>query len=102
MAFTFNAAAGDQEKYSAESVIAEQDNASSLDATRAAEADAANVQTANQIGYAQVLGLYEARTDTEPLADRRARESGETFSDADFARAEGYTGEATAPQTSRT
>ena len=57
-----------------------------------ARADAANVREVEFIEYAAALSNYEARDDVEPLADRRAREAGDQFTDTDFVRAEGYTG----------
>ena len=90
-AFEFDATAS-QEEYSAESVVAELDRDSALEAERKADADAAGVSEARFQGYAQVLGVYEARTDVESLADRRARHYGDTFAEQDFARAEGYKG----------
>jgi hypothetical protein len=35
---------------------------------------------------------YESRDDIETLANRRAREAGDQFSDTNFTRAEGYDG----------
>lgn len=61
------------------------------DAAKAA-ADAANVRKPEFIEYAAALANYEARDDVEPLAQRRAREAGDQFTDTDFVRAEGYTG----------
>lgn len=75
----------------AEDVVAEypQDTVSADAATRA---DAANVRRPEYINYDAALANYEARSDVETLAHRRAREAGDQFSDADFVRAEGYDG----------
>lgn len=55
-------------------------------------ADTANVRSVEFIDYAEALTNYEARDDVESLADRRAREAGDQFSDTNFVRAEGYDG----------
>lgn len=65
----------------------------SVNEDAAARADAANVRHVSFIDYAEGLTNYEARSDTESLAHRRAREAGTTFAATDFARAEGYEGE---------
>lgn len=49
--------------------------------------------------YESALGKYEARSDVEPLEARRARESGTSFSDADFVRAAQREGEGRDPGT---
>lgn len=49
-----------------------------------------NVSAAAYANYATALGNHEARADIESLADRRAREYGDSFADADFMRAEVY------------
>lgn len=58
-----------------------------------ARADAANVKHVSFIDYAAGLTNYEARSDTESLAHRRAREAATTFAATDFARGEDYEGE---------
>jgi hypothetical protein len=58
-----------------------------------ARADAANVKHVSFIDYAEGLTNYEARSDTESLAHRRAREAATTFAATDFARGENYEGE---------
>lgn len=72
MAFTFNEDYK-QDTFTADAVIAEADNQSKLEEQRAAEATAAGVQDARFIGYAEVLEVYNKRSDTETLANRRAR-----------------------------
>lgn len=91
MAFTFDDTYS-QEKHSAKTVVDGLNRESELDAQRATEADTANVQSARFIGYADVLSVYEARSDTEHLADRRARHYAATAAEQDFARAEDYDG----------
>jgi hypothetical protein len=75
----------------AEDVVAEypQDTVS---AAAAEAADSANVRRPEYINYDAALANYEARSDVETLAHRRAREAGDQFSDTDFVRAEGYDG----------
>jgi len=58
-------------------------------ATRAATG---NVRQASFLDYAEGMTNYEARTDVEPLAQRRARLAGTTFASQDFARADTYDG----------
>lgn len=91
MAFTFD---GDysQDKYTADKVVEGLDRESGLDAQRADEATAAGVSSARFDGYADVLSVYEARSDTEHLADRRARHYAATAAEQDFARAADYDG----------
>jgi hypothetical protein len=47
---------------------------------------AAGVTKVPYLDYEVALGKYEARTDVEPLAQRRAREAGDQFSDTTFRR----------------
>lgn len=94
-----NIIAGAQEKYSATANLPENPT---LTADREAEATAAGVSSREYVDYAAKLAIYEARSDTEFLADRRARESGETFADGNFARAVAYDGTSEAKETSRT
>lgn len=54
------------------------------EARAAAEAD--GVTRSEYIGYAEAFALYEARDDVETLADRRAREAGDSATDTDFVR----------------
>lgn len=58
------------------------------DADAATFADTNNVSQAAYANYATALGAHAARTDIEGLAERRARENGDAFGDADFMRAE--------------
>lgn len=74
------------------------DNASvgmddSVNEDAAARADAANVRHASFIDYAAGLDNYEARSDVESLAHRRAREAQVDDAETDFVRAEGYEGD---------
>ena len=48
------------------------------------------VSQAAYANYATALNAHQSRADIETLADRRAREYGDQFSDADFMRAEVY------------
>lgn len=90
MAFTFDSAYS-QEEYSAKEVLPAS-RESGLDAQRAGEAETAGVREARFIGYADVLGVYEARSDTEHTADIRARHLAATAAEQDFARAADYDG----------
>lgn len=81
-----------QEKYSAQTVVEGMNRESQLDADRAEAAETAGVQSARFIDYAEVLGVYEARSDTEHLADRRARHYAANADEQDFARAADYDG----------
>lgn len=72
MAFTFNGQYT-QNAFTADAVVAEANNQSKLEEDRAAEAKQAGVQDARFIGYAEVLEVYNKRSDTETLANRRAR-----------------------------
>jgi hypothetical protein len=58
-----------------------------LDATAAAAAGTANVTHSEYINYNTKMTNYESRDDVEPLAERRAREAGDQFTDTDFRRA---------------
>lgn len=49
-------------------------------------AEDANVTRSEYVGYAAAFAEYEARDDVETLADRRAREAGDSATDADFVR----------------
>ena len=53
-------------------------------------AAAGNVSQAAYRNYATALDAHQSRDDIETLADRRAREYGDQFSDADFMRREVY------------
>lgn len=88
--YAHDAAEADQSDYTADAVIAEQDNESQLEADRAAQAEAAGVSDARFAGYAESLEAYEARSDVETGARRRAREVAPTFAEADFARTAEY------------
>lgn len=52
----------------------------------ATAAHAAGVTRSEYIGYADALDNYESREDVEPLEERRAREAGDAYADADFRR----------------
>lgn len=62
--------------------------ASTPDADAATFAGNNNVSAAAFANYDTALTAYAARADIESLADRRARENGVDFADADFMRAE--------------
>lgn len=65
--------------------------------TEAREAAAtAGVSNAAFIGYEAALNTHQARPDIETLADRRAREYGDTFADGDFMRQAAYNADGTA------
>lgn len=65
--------------------------------TEAAEAaETAGVSNAAYIGYAAALNAFQSRTDIETLADRRAREYGDTFDDGAFMREAAYNADGTA------
>lgn len=81
-----------QDAWSADAVNTEAWNDSKLEAERKARAEAAGVQDARHIGYAEVLEVYNRRADTEPLADRRARALATDPAQQDFTRAAEYTG----------
>lgn len=66
------------------------------DAESNAAAVTAGVSHPAYIGYAAALATHEARPDIESLADRRAREYGDAFTDADFMRANAYNADGTA------
>ena len=88
----FTAAGGSQKDFTADAVNDEAVNDSKLEATRAAQAEAAGVKDARFAGYAAVLANYEKRSDTEHLADRRARELAVTADQQDFTREADYDG----------
>lgn len=69
------------------------------DADTKAAAYAAGVSNAAFIDYAEALEEFQSRDDIETLADRRAREYGADFADADFMRRRAYNadGSVTAP-----
>lgn len=92
MAFEFDAEKGSQEKYSAGETLKPLNRESDLDRQREGEAEAAGLSNARFAGYADVLGLYEQRSDTEHLADRRARHYAATVADQDFTRHADYDG----------
>lgn len=92
MAFTLDESYS-QEAYSAKQVLLdEHGEPQTLDATRATEAEGEGVSSARFIGYADVLSIYEARSDTEHTADIRARHFAATAAEQDFARAASYDG----------
>lgn len=94
MAYTTgDAAAYDQEKYSAQTVREEAVNESQLEIDRKAEAEAAGLQDARFIGYSEVLNVYAQRSDVEHLADRRARHLAANPADQAFTRQAGYDGQ---------
>jgi len=57
-----------------------------VDEDAAKRAEEAGVADASQIGYVEALKNYEARPDVETLEQRRARENGTAFSEANFVR----------------
>ena len=59
-------------------------------------ADTNGVSQAAYANYATALNAHQSREDIETLADRRAREYGDQFSDADFMRANAYNADGTA------
>lgn len=69
------------------------------DADAATFAGTNNVSNAAYANYATALAAHAARDDIESLADRRAREVGDDFADADFMRRAAYdaNGDAVAP-----
>jgi hypothetical protein len=73
----------------AQQVVAEDDaaNQNAFDQTARDLAEAAGVTHSEYVNYAARLTNYESRDDVEPLAERRAREAGDQFSDTDFRRA---------------
>lgn len=100
MAYTPGDAANyDQDAFTADAVAAEAAETSTLEADRKAEAAGAGVQDARFIGYAEVLEVYNRRSDTEPLADRRARSLATDPAQQDFTRAADYTGNSTETET---
>lgn len=88
----FTVEGGSQADYTADAVNTEADNSSSLEALRAEQAEAAGVKDARFAGYAAVLANYEKRSDTEHLADRRARELAVTANQQNFTREADYDG----------
>lgn len=97
MAFTFDSDYS-QDDFTADTVNDEAVNDSKLEAQRADEAKAKGVKDARFIGYAEVLEVYNSRSDTEPLADRRARELAVDAGQQSFTRAADYNGNATAAE----
>ena len=73
----------------AQQVVAEDDAAEQNAVDQAARdlAAGAGVTHSEYVNYAAKLTNYESRSDVEPLAERRAREAGDQFSDTDFRRA---------------
>lgn len=63
-----------------------------VDIDARARADAANVSGVQFIDYAEAIDNYAARSDVEPLSQRRAREAAATPADQNFARHEDYDG----------
>ena len=88
-----------QDAWTADSVNEEAWNDSKLEAQRKARAEAAGVQDARHVGYAEVLEVYNRRADTEPLADRRARALAVDAGQQDFTRAAEYTGNSETTET---
>ena len=99
MAFTFQTGYT-QDDFTADNNV--ESNESSLEVQRKAVAEAAGVVDARFDGYADVLEVYNSRTDTERLADRRARHLAADPADQDFTRADDYTGNSTTNETTRT
>lgn len=71
------------------------------DADAAAFAETAGTSSAAFANYATALNAFQARDDIETLADRRAREYGDAFADADFMRQEAYNADGTAADAPR-
>jgi len=88
-----------QDKFTADAVNEEAWNDSKLEQQRKDEATAAGVQDARHIGYAEVLEVYNRRSDTEPLADRRARALATDAGQQSFTRADDYTGNSVETET---
>jgi hypothetical protein len=61
-------------------------HADKVDVHSAKAAEEAGVTAPEYVDYEAALENYEARSDVETLAQRRARESGVSFADADFRR----------------
>jgi hypothetical protein len=61
-----------------------------------AAAATAGVSNAAYIDYEAALNAHQARSDIETLADRRAREYGDTFADGAFMRQNAYNADGTA------
>lgn len=59
-------------------------------------AETEGVSQAAYANYADALNAHQSRSDIETLADRRAREYGDQFSDADFMRQNAYNADGTA------
>lgn len=59
---------------------------STVDADAAKAAEKAGVVDAAYVDYEPALKNYEGRKDVETLEDRRARENGTSFSEANFVR----------------
>jgi len=66
-----------------------------------AAAVAAGVSHPAYIDYAVALEAHQTRADIETLADRRRREYGSDFNDADFMRANAYDADGTAADAPR-
>lgn len=66
------------------------------DADAAAFAEAAGVSHPAYVDYATALDAHAARADIEGLAERRAREYGTSFGEADFMRDSAYNADGTA------
>lgn len=64
-------------------------------------ADEAGVVNPAHVDYNEALKNYESRDDVESLANRRAREAGTSFSDADFVRTNDPSGVVTATDASK-
>lgn len=59
-------------------------------------AETEGVSQAAYANYADALNAHQSRDDIETLADRRAREYGDQFSDADFMRTNAYNADGSA------
>lgn len=71
------------------------------DADAAAFAETNDVAHAAFANYATALTAHESRDDIETLADRRAREYGDAYSDAEFMRKPAYDEDGTAADAPR-
>jgi hypothetical protein len=73
-------------------VVVEGFQPSAVDEDAATRAAAGSVREAAFLDYAEGLENYMARSDVEPLDQRRAREAAADVATQDFARADDYVG----------
>lgn len=81
--------------------LAESDRGGNPDVESRADALAAGVSHPAYIDYAVALETHQSRPDIETLADRRRREYGSDFNDADFMRQNAYDADGTAADAPR-